>query len=41
MVEEIDVFRDWLRTAAMSGKTVPVAQKAEKLTVDIIGRLAL
>jgi cytochrome P450 len=41
MVEEIEVFRDWLRTTAMSGQVVSLAQNAEKLTVDIIGRLAL
>jgi cytochrome P450 len=41
MVEEVEVFRDWLKTAAMSGKMITLAQKAEKLTVDIIGRTVL
>jgi cytochrome P450 len=41
MVEEVEIFRDWLRSAAMSGKMITLAQKAEKLTVDIIGRTVL
>lgn len=41
MVEEIGVFQDWLKTAATSGQVITLAQKAEKVTVDVIGRIVL
>jgi cytochrome P450 len=41
MVEEVDIFRDWLREAATSGEKITLAEKSEKLTVDIIGRTVL
>lgn len=41
LLEEIDVFRQWMKTTAMSGKTVPLESQAIKLTVDLIGRASL
>jgi cytochrome P450 len=41
MVEEIEVFREGLRAAAIHGTTIKMAQMAEKLTIDIIGRTVL
>jgi hypothetical protein len=41
MVEEVVIFRDWLREAATSGEKITLAEKSEKLTVDIIGRTVL
>jgi cytochrome P450 len=41
MVEEIEVFRDLLKAAAISDNKITLAQNAEKLTIDIIGRTVL
>ncbi|KAH8702111.1 cytochrome P450 [Talaromyces proteolyticus] len=41
ILEEIEVFRDWLKEAARSGETVTLEQQSEKLTVDVISRIVL
>jgi cytochrome P450 len=41
LLEEIDAFRDWLKTTARSGKAVPLESQAIKLTVDLIGRASM
>jgi cytochrome P450 len=41
MIEEIEVFREGLRADAKHGTVIKMAQKAEKLTIDIIGRTVL
>ncbi len=40
-LEEIDVFVDWLKGAARSGKVVRLEDQAMKTTIDIIGRATL
>jgi cytochrome P450 len=41
MMEEIEVFREGLRAAATQGKEIKLMQRAEKLTIDIMGRTVL
>jgi cytochrome P450 len=41
MLEEIEVFREGLRAAARDGTTIKMADRAEKLAIDIIGRTVL
>lgn len=41
MVEEIEVFRDSLKAAAISDSKITIAENAERLTIDIIGRTVL
>ncbi len=41
MVEEIQIFKDWLKAVAASGKVARLEDQATKMTIDIIGRAAL
>jgi cytochrome P450 len=41
MVEEILIFRDWLKSVAKSGKVMKLEDQAKKVTVDIISRAVL
>jgi cytochrome P450 len=41
MLEEIQVFQDWLKGIAKSGEVVRLEDQAMKVTVDVIGRLVL
>jgi cytochrome P450 len=41
MVEEILVFKNWLKSVAASGEVVKLEAQAAKLTLDIIGRAVL
>lgn len=38
MVEEIMIFRDWLKSVAASGDVVTLEDQAKKVTIDIINR---
>jgi cytochrome P450 len=38
MVEEILIFRDWLKSVAASGEVVSLENQAKKVTIDIINR---
>lgn len=41
MVEEILIFRDWLKAIAMSREVTKLEDQATKVTIDIIGRAVL
>jgi cytochrome P450 len=41
MVEEILVFKDWMKSAAASGEVKTLENQAAKLTLDVIGRAVL
>jgi cytochrome P450 len=41
MIEEVGVFRDWLKSATISGNVIKLAPAAERLTIDIAGRVIL
>jgi cytochrome P450 len=41
MVEEILVFRDWLKSVAASGEVVILEDQAKKVTIDIINRVVV
>jgi cytochrome P450 len=41
MVEEILVFKDWMKNIAASGQVTKLENQAAKLTLDIIGRAVL
>jgi cytochrome P450 len=41
MMEEVEVFREGLRVAATQGTMFKMVERAEKLTVDVIGRTVL
>ena len=41
MVEEILIFRDWLKAVAMSGEVTKLEDQATMVTIDIIGRAVL
>lgn len=41
IVEEVDIFRQWIGDVAASGQTVKLEDQAMKTTVDVIGRAVL
>ncbi|OKL56065.1 hypothetical protein UA08_08623 [Talaromyces atroroseus] len=41
IVDEIEVFRGWLKDVAESGNVVELEEQTERLTTDVIGLLAL
>jgi len=41
MVEEILIFRDWLKAVALSGEVTKLENQATKVTIDVIGRAVL
>jgi cytochrome P450 len=41
ILEEVQVFKDWLNTVAKSEEVVKLEEQAMKVTIDIIGRAVL
>ena len=41
IMEEIEIFREGLRAAAVKGTMMKMMVPAEKLTIDIVGRTVL
>jgi cytochrome P450 len=41
MLEEVLVFREWLKRAAASGETIKLEDQAKRVTIDVIGRAVL
>lgn len=41
ILEEIEVFRGWLKDVANSGRVVELVDQAERLSMDVVGHLAL
>jgi len=41
MLEEVHVFRAWLKIVAKSGEVVKLEEQAMKVTIDVIGRAVL
>lgn len=41
ILEEVQVFRDWLNQVAKDGNVVEMQEPAEKLTIDVISRVVL
>jgi len=41
MIEEVLIFRDWLKDVAASGQVTKLEDQASKTTIDVIGRFLL
>jgi cytochrome P450 len=41
IIEEVDVFKQWLRSIAKTGEVAKFVHPSMKLTIDVIGRVTL